>query len=425
MNQNFKKYIMFWLSQSISQLGSAMTGFALILWIYSIQPSAMTVSLLSFCNYVPYVLVSLFAGAFVDTHKKKKILLISDSIAAGCTLLVLILFISERLKLCHIYVINCVTGFANAFQSPASNVAFGILVPEDKLANASGMSSFSNSLISIFAPVLAASLFGFCGLAGILFFDIGSFFLAFVTLLFFIQIPERKRQKTETGFSFAGWKEGYLFLLRKKGIMTVILTMAMLNFFSRLTYENILPPMILARSGGNQAVLGLVNAAMGLGGILGGIFVSAGKAPKDSVKSIYVSAGISFLFGDLLMGLGQSPVLWALAGFMASFPIPFINAGQNVILYKFIPEPMQGRIFSIRNAFQFGTIPAGILLGGFLADYVLEPYMNGNAPGASFLRLLTGSGAGTGMAVMFLCTGILGGISSFLFYHKKEVQGLK
>ena len=71
---SFKRYIAFWLSQSVSQLGSSMTSFALILWAYEKTGSAMSVSLMSFCRYLPYILVSLFAGAFVDSHRKKSIM---------------------------------------------------------------------------------------------------------------------------------------------------------------------------------------------------------------------------------------------------------------------------------------------------------------------------------------------------------------
>ena len=97
--KNYKNFILFWLSQSVSQLGSAMTGFALILWTYEQSGSAMSVSLMSFCNYVPYILVSLFAGTFVDRHSKKAIMLISDSIAALCTLAVLVLSVGDHLRL--------------------------------------------------------------------------------------------------------------------------------------------------------------------------------------------------------------------------------------------------------------------------------------------------------------------------------------
>ena len=81
--KSFKKYIILWLSQGISGLGSSMTGFALVLWAYGQSHSAMSVSLMSFCNYVPYVFLSLLVGSFIDRHKKKTIMLVSDGIALG------------------------------------------------------------------------------------------------------------------------------------------------------------------------------------------------------------------------------------------------------------------------------------------------------------------------------------------------------
>ncbi len=78
----FKKYIVLWLSQSVSGLGSSMTGFALVLWAYEQSHSALSVSLMSFCNYVTYIIFSLLAGNFIDRHSKKVIMLVSDSIAA-------------------------------------------------------------------------------------------------------------------------------------------------------------------------------------------------------------------------------------------------------------------------------------------------------------------------------------------------------
>lgn len=425
MNRNFKKYIIFWLSQSVSQLGSSMTSFALILWAYTQNNSALTVSLMSFCSYVPYIIVSLFSGTFVDNHSKKKIMLTADTLAAVCSVSVLLLYLNGGLKIGHIYLVNCIIGFMNAFQSPASSVAVGRIVPKDKLANVSGMNSFSSNLTSVLTPVLAAFLFALNGLRFILIIDLGSFLLAFFVLLLVISIPETERNTQKKPSIFAGCKEGFAFLKQNRGILVIVLTMALLNFFSRLTYENILSPMILARSGNDSVVLGIVNAIMGIGGIVGGIIVSMGKLSKDNVKMIYFSAAISFLLGDLLMGVGRNVLMWSVAGLAASLPIPFINAGQNVILYQKVPDEMQGRVFAVRNAIQYSTIPVGILLGGFLADYVFEPYMAIDNPLTSFLHILVGSGTGCGMALMFLCTGICGSLFSYLSYRNREIQKLR
>ena len=164
----FKKYIILWLSQSVSGLGSSMTGFALVLWAYGQSHSAMSVSLMSFCNYVPYVFLSLFVGDFIDRHKKKAIMLISDSIAAAGSLTVLTFFLAGHLAVWNIYIINVVIGITNAFQQPASAVATGRLVPKEKISNVSGMNSFSNNLIVVFSPMLAAFLFAAGGLPLIL-----------------------------------------------------------------------------------------------------------------------------------------------------------------------------------------------------------------------------------------------------------------
>lgn len=140
--------------------------------------------------------------------------------------------------------------------------------------------------------------------------------------------------------------------------------------------------MILSRSFNNYDVLGMVNGVLGLGGIIGGVIVSVKKINLDSKKMIYYSAAISFLLGDLFMAVGRSCPVWCFAALAASIPMPFIGAGQNVILYSTVPSEIQGRVFAVRNALQYCTIPMGILLSGYLADYVFEPFMKNNSGAA-------------------------------------------
>lgn len=424
--KTYKNFIVFWASQTVSQLGSSMTGFALIIWAYKQTNSAMTVSLLTFFSYVPYVLVSLFAGSFVDRHKKKSIMLWSDSISFLCSLSIVILLITGKLEIVHIYMVNIITGFMNSFQSPASSVVIGTIVPEDKLSNASGMNSLSSSMLAVVTPMLASFISSFWGLEGVIIIDMLTFWFAFSVLLFYIKIPENTEDISGSIWDiFKGCREGISFLLQNKGLWYLIISMAFMNFFSRLTYENILPAMLLARSGGNETILGTVSGLLGVGGIAGGLYVSFFKIPKSPVKMIYFSAAFSFIAGDLLMGLGSNIWIWCIAGIAASVPIPFISAGQNVIIYQSLSKDMQGRVFAVRNAVQYASIPMGILTGGFLADYVFEPFMQTRHPLALLLQGIVGSGSGSGMSVMFLCTGILGFITSILWYRNPELKKLK
>ena len=341
---NFKTFIVFWLSQTVSQLGSAMTGYALVLWVYGQTNSALSVSLLTLCSYAPYVLVSVFAGGFVDRHRKKSIMLCTDTVAFLCTFLIAALLLLNRLSVPWIYLVNAITGFMNAFQSPASDVANGRLVPQDKLTKMSGLQSISGSAVSLASPMLAAFLMSTFGIASVLLADVGTFLFAAGVLLFFIRIPgdDAVNRVQKRGFEppFAGLREGLAFLKQDAAVRTMILVFAALNFFSRISYENVLSPMVLSRSGSRQ-VLGL-------------------------------------------------------------------DSGGQYLLYTHVPKDVQGRIFAVRNALQFAAIPAGIFLGGVLADRAFEPFMAGTSLAAQAFAQLVGQGAGSGMAVMFLTAGTCG-----------------
>lgn len=417
-------YKIFWLGQAVSQLGSSMTSLALTFWSYQQTNSAMAVSLMSFCSYVPYILVSMFGGTLIDRTSKKKILIVSDTIAAVCTISIIFSLFQGCLALTQIYVVNAVIGFMNAFQSPAASVVTGQLITDGNYEKASGLNSFSSNLIMVTAPVLSGTLVGFFGIRLVLAIDLLTFTFCMITL--FLVNPRENSGTSKTHHTYAGRKnrEHIEFLKKEPGVVYLMLSLALINFFSRLTYENILNPMILARSGGNAGVFGLVNSMMGAGGIIGGIMVASGKKTKSPRKMIYLSAGISFLLGDLTMGAGRNVFAWSAAGIFASLPIPFIMAGQNALLYRTVPENIQGRIFAIRNGIQYSTVPIGLLLGGYLADYVFEPFMASDYTAAVFLQSIVGKGTGSGMAVMFLCTGLLGALSSLLGYKNRSLRDL-
>ena len=96
--KEIKYFILLWITQSLSTLGSSMTSFALIVWSYELEGSALSTALLSVCSYTPYVLASIFVGAISDKMNKKSIMLISDTFAAICTLIVLYLIINGYIK---------------------------------------------------------------------------------------------------------------------------------------------------------------------------------------------------------------------------------------------------------------------------------------------------------------------------------------
>lgn len=371
---------------------------------------------------MPYIITSSFAGVFVDRKSKKYMLVSMDCIAAICTLVVLFLIISNKLEFWSILAVNVIIGFTNAFTSLALSILLGELSPKDGYEKISGLNSFSNSLVMSFSPMLATFVSMKFGLASVLSMDFITF--AFATSVIVLIIKEPASRNAGISISkptfISEISVGYNFLKENSGIFMMMMFLCVINFFSNLTYENILPAMILSRSNSNN-VLAVVTGIIGASGILGGMYVSAFKLPKNKVREFFLAAGISFVFGDLSMAFGHSLKLWIPAAIFASFPIPIILAVYNVILYKAVPQDIQGRVFATKNAIQRASVPIALLLGGFLADYLFEPLAGSNQ---IFLQLF-GYKSGAGMALMFKFTGIMAGLSSILFYNNKRIKMLE
>lgn len=174
-------FLILWVTQSFSALGSSMTSYALVVWSYQQKGSALTTALLSICSYAPYVLLSIFAGALSDRWNKKRTMLVCDSFAAATTLLILILLKTENLALWHLYILNALNGLMNTLQQPASDVAVSLLTPREQYQRVSGLRAFSNSLVTVLTPVLATMVFSFAGIDAVLAFDLITFSAAFIT----------------------------------------------------------------------------------------------------------------------------------------------------------------------------------------------------------------------------------------------------
>ena len=161
---NLRTYLLLWGTQTLSSLGSGMTSYTLVLWLYMRTGSALQTSLLSICSYAPYVLMSVFAGALSDRWDKKRTMLVCDLAAAAGTVAVFALIKLNALDVWHLYVLNAISGLMNTVQQPASEVACTLLVPKALYQKTSGLRSFSQSLNSILTPILATALFSFAGI---------------------------------------------------------------------------------------------------------------------------------------------------------------------------------------------------------------------------------------------------------------------
>lgn len=412
--KSLRPYLLLWSTQSLSALGSSMTGYALVLWLYRESGSALETALLSVCSYAPYVLMSIFAGALSDLWDKKRTMLICDLLAAVSTVGVLVLLKTGQLAPWHMYLLNAVSGLMNTVQQPASEVAATLLVPKEHYQRTSGLRSLSGSLNTLLHPVLASALFAFSGMDLVIAVDLATFSLAFLTLLFFIRIPKAPESERPRESLLASAGEGLRWLWGNPLIMYLIFFLACINLVAS-AYNAALPALLLSRENGGETVFGLVNATVGAASLIGSAAASLLPASKDRVRAICLCLFLAMSTENFLLAFGRTPALWCLGAVLGWLPIPLMNAHMDVIFRTRIPAGMQGRVFSCRNTLQFFTIPVGYLLGGVLVDQVFEPLMSAQAGG--LLVSLFGSGKGSGAALLFFVLGLSGVAVCLVFYR--------
>lgn len=410
-----KTFLILWSSQSISTLGSSMSSFAIAIWAYEQYGTASSITWLTACSFLPSILFCFIAGTLADKWDKKKVMLTSDLVAALGTLSVLCLYSTGSLRIWHLYIVNTVIGLMNAFQNPASYVAVSLIAPKEQYTRVSGLQSFSDSLVNIVSPTLSAALLSFSGLRLVLVLDLLSFGIAFTTLLFFIRIPHIAADKCEKKESFLrSCLEGLNFLKEHKPILKLILFFSFINFLAYTCGFGILPAMILARTGDNNSILGIVSSSIGIGTLVGSIIVTIIKPAKKKTRVIFISLAVSFLIADILWAVGRNAWVWVFAAFAGNLPLPFISSNMTTILRTKVPLEKQGRVFSTRDTLQYFTRPIALFLAGIIADKIFEPFMQSTSPLQQLLSMIVGTGKGSGMAVIFLITGITGVISSLL-----------
>lgn len=407
-----------WIGQIISLLGTNMTGFALTIWAYELTGSATALALVGFFFVTPMLVFSPVAGAIVDRYNRKLMMMVSDLASGLATIAILILYSTDHLQIWHLYVTGAFQGFFQAFQWPAYSAAITTMIPKEQYGRANGMMSLAESASGIFSPLLAGALLGIVGLVGILTIDIVTFVFA-VGALLFVVIPQP--EITEEGRQGRGsiWKEaayGFRYILARPSLLGLQMVFLLGNFFVSISFA-ILAPMILASTDNNEIIYGSVSSVGAIGGVIGGLAMSAWGGPKRRVHGVLSGWVFSSLLGVILMGLGRSLPVWAVAGFFGAFSVPIINGSNQAIWQAKVAPDVQGRVFSIRRLIAWFVNPAAMLIAGPLADFVLEPAMQPGASLSGTFGWLVGTGPGAGMSLIFIITGILAamvGLSGYL-----------
>ena len=219
---------------------------------------------------------------------------------------------------------------------------------------------------------------------------------------------------------------GFRYIFARPSLLALQLVFLVGNFFNALAFS-VFAPMILGRTGNNELIFGSVQSAGAIGGVVGGLVMSAWGGFRRRIDGVLLGWIVVGLFGQMVTGLGRSLPIWIIGIFIVTFCAPVLNASNQAIWQVKVPPDVQGRVFSTRRLIAWFASPLSRLIAGPLADNVMEPAMMEGGALVPVFGWLVGTGTGAGIALMFVFTGILlsfTGVIGYLFSTIRQVETL-
>ena len=402
--QGMRTFLVIWVGQLISTLGSGLTGFALGVWIYEKTGSATLFAMNMLAFAVPNLLVSPLAGALVDRWDRRWAMILSDTGAGLSTLAVFLLLLTNRLEVWHVYVITAISAAFSTFQWPAYSAATSTLVPKEQLGRAGGMVQIGEAISQIIAPGVAGALYVTVGMQGVVLIDFITFTFAVGSLLL-VRIPRPAASVEGEQGKGSIWKEamyGWKYITARPGLLGLLLVFAGTNLFSGIM-QPLLAPLVLDMTSADM--LGYLGSVIGIGMLLGTLVMSAWGGPKRKVHGVLGFLLLGGIFTSLL-GLRPSIPLMTASGFLMMFTFPIVNGSSQAIWQRKVALDVQGRVFSVRRMIAWSTTPIAFAIAGPLADKVFKPLMLEGGPLASSVGQVIGVGPGRGVGLMFIILGL-------------------
>ena len=420
--RNMRTFLLLWLSQFVSGVGTGLGSFALGVWVYRQNASATQYSMVAFVATCTALLASPLAGVLADRWDRRRLILLGDLGAAVMTGLIALALYTGQMQLSYVYVIIFFMVSFSSLQGPALIASTSMLVPREQLARASGMTQAAGIATGLICPPLAGALIPVLDYHGIIAIDLTTFLFAFLVLLF-MRLPQppqataHRERRSMLGDLLLGWS----YLRERPGLLYLLGLFAVTNFCLAIV-QVLLTPLIL--SFGSATELGTVQAAAAAGGLIGSLALTFWGGPRYRVRGIllFILLQAPIL---LLGGLQPSIGLITLAIFVFMGLSPFVGGLSQAIWQSKVAHAIQGRVFAIRGVIASSAMPLAFLLAGPLADRVFEPLMAPGGALAGTIGQIIGAGQGRGVGLLFITLGLFIIFAVLLFSLNPRLRNIE
>jgi len=368
-NQWKKKVLLFFASQTISLLGSALVQYAIMWHITLTTQSGIMMTIAIICGFLPTFFISPFAGVWADRFNRKLLIILADSFIAIATLILAILFFMGYDPLWLLFVMSAVRALGSGVQSPAIGALLPQLVPTDKLTKVNATNSSLHATVTLVSPMLSGALLTLASIKIIFLIDVVTAAIAVFILVFLLQVPiHEKALAKQVSSYFSDMREGFLYTIRHDFIRTYCLfTIAFLLLVAPAAF---LTPLQVTRTFGDDVWrLTAIEIAFSMGMMAGGALMASWGGFKNRLYSMTLS---NLIIGICTIALGITPIFWTYLAVMGIFGVamPIFNTPATVLIQEKVEGNYLGRVFGVISMITSTMMPLGMLVFGPIADYV-------------------------------------------------------
>jgi predicted MFS family arabinose efflux permease len=368
-------FVKLWAGHTISRFGSEFSQLAIPLTAALVlNASAFQMGLLGTFEFAPFLVLSLFAGVWVDRLRRQPILIIADvgrAVLLGSIPLAAVL---GMLRIEQLYVVGVCTGVLTVFFDVADQSYLPALVSREHLVEGNSKLEMSRSVAQITGPGIAGAVVQLVTAPLAILVDAASF-LASAVFILFIRVPEPApvRHADGPGTLWAELREGLAVVLGNPLLRSIAGCTATANLFGNAMMA-VFVLYVTRELGIGPALLGIIFAMGGPGALLGAL--AAGRlAQRFGVGPTIIGSALIGALAELLIPLASGPSIVVagtlmLAGFIGGTASPIYNISQVSLRQAITPDRLQGRMNASVRFIVWGTIPLGALLGGALGDAI-------------------------------------------------------
>jgi DHA3 family macrolide efflux protein-like MFS transporter len=222
-----------------------------------------------------------------------------------------------------------------------------------------------------------------------------------------VQLPHEERQIETSRAAGIPSMGGLRYIFARPGLRNLILVFFAVNLVMVVGLV-VIQPMVLARTDGNTTALAAVTRSTGIGAVAGGLLLAARRGPKSMVRGMMLGIIAMCASAEVLTAVLRGPIAWCVTLFAGSLLLPIVNGTLQTLIQLKVPQEILGPVF---GAVQFTTrlsTPAAMAAAGPLADHLFLPWAQRRSGLVGLLQHVTGSGVGSGLAVMLLLAGACG-----------------